>query len=285
MFANVNGVRLFFDVEGAEYVANGPVLRRKPTVILLHGGLGADHAVFKPEYSQRSDIAQVIYLDHRGNGRSDQSGPDHWNQAQWGDDLRGFCDALGIERPIIIGVSFGGFVAQAYFTRHPDHIGGLVLVSTAAKFDFDAMYKAFARIGGQAAGDAARRYWSQPTVESRMAYHEACFDLYTCAPLDQDWAGRITIKNEVVLWSNGPENEQGRMDFRTDLARVTCPAMVLCGADDPVTPPAFSEVIATSLPPSVDLHIFDGCGHGVVADQPDAGFGAMRDFIENMPPL
>ena len=38
--------------------------------------------------------------------------------AQWGDGLKAFCDALGIERPIVYGASFGGMVALAYATRH-----------------------------------------------------------------------------------------------------------------------------------------------------------------------
>ena len=71
MHVLVNGVRLFFDVEGARLVPDGPTLREKPTLILLHGGPGMDHSGYKPRFSQLADIAQVVFLDHRGNGRSD----------------------------------------------------------------------------------------------------------------------------------------------------------------------------------------------------------------------
>ena len=67
----VNGVRLFFDVEGARLVPDGPVMREKPTLLLLHGGPGFDHSIYKPAYSALADVAQIIYLDHRGNGRSE----------------------------------------------------------------------------------------------------------------------------------------------------------------------------------------------------------------------
>jgi pimeloyl-ACP methyl ester carboxylesterase len=53
-------------------------------------------------------LAQIIYLDLRGNGRSDAGPKEAWNLCQWGDDVRGFCDVLEIERPIVLGVSFGG---------------------------------------------------------------------------------------------------------------------------------------------------------------------------------
>jgi pimeloyl-ACP methyl ester carboxylesterase len=135
MHVLVNGVRLFFDVEGAKLVPDGPVMRERPTLLLLHGGPGFDHTIYKPAYSALADIAQVIYLDHRGNGRSDGGPKESWTLAQWGDDVRAFCDALGIEKPIVLGVSFGGMVAMAYATRHPDHPGKLILITTEAKGD------------------------------------------------------------------------------------------------------------------------------------------------------
>src|SRR5438034_3149806 len=65
----VNGVRLFFDVEGAKLVPDGPVMREKPTILLLHGGPGFDHSIYKPAFSALADVAQVIFLDHRGKVR------------------------------------------------------------------------------------------------------------------------------------------------------------------------------------------------------------------------
>src|SRR5262249_45699127 len=133
MHVSIGDARLFFDVEGAKLVPDGPVMRERPTLVLLHGGPGFDHSSYKPAFCARAGGAQVVYLDHRGNGRSDRGDPAQWNLAQWGDDVRAFCDALSIEKPVVYGVSFGGMVAMAYGTRHPDHPGKLVLSSTTAK--------------------------------------------------------------------------------------------------------------------------------------------------------
>ena len=158
MFVEVNGAKLFFDVEGASLVPDGHQMREKPTLLLLHGGPGADHSIYKPTFSALSDVAQVIYLDHSGNGRSDPCDPETWTLAQSGDDVKGFCDALRVERPIVLGTSFGGYVAQSYATRYPDHPAKLVLKSTAAKFDFEIVFAAFETIGGREAREAAERY-------------------------------------------------------------------------------------------------------------------------------
>src|ERR1700709_2526330 len=78
MHVLVNGVRLFFDVEGASLVPDGPVMREKPTLLMLHGGPGADHSIYKPDYSALAEFAQLVYLDHRGNGRSDAGPREDW---------------------------------------------------------------------------------------------------------------------------------------------------------------------------------------------------------------
>ena len=123
MHVSVNGVRLFFDVEGGKFLPDGPTMREKPTFLMLHGGPGSDHSIYRPAYSALADIAQIVYLDHRGNGRSEDGPRQGWNLAQWGDDVHAFCEALGIVDPIVLGASFGGMVALAYATRHPSHQG------------------------------------------------------------------------------------------------------------------------------------------------------------------
>lgn len=132
MHVLVNGVRLFFDVEGAGLVPDGPTMREKPTLVLLHGSPGMDHSLYKPQLSRLADIAQVVFLDHRGNGRSESGPRETWTLAQWADDVHAFCEVVGIARPIILGVSFGGMVAMMYATRHPEHPTKLILVSTEA---------------------------------------------------------------------------------------------------------------------------------------------------------
>ena len=79
MHVNVNGTKLFFDVDGPKLVADGGSMHERPTAGLLHGGPGFDHSNFKPEYSRLTDVAQLVYLDHRGNGRSDWGDATTWN--------------------------------------------------------------------------------------------------------------------------------------------------------------------------------------------------------------
>ena len=150
MQIEVNNKRIFFDVEGQEYVVDGSALRKLPTLILIHGSPGnSDHSVFKPAFSALRDVARIIYLDLSGAGRSEDEPDGEFSLDKWADDLVEFCSLLAIEKPIVLGVSAGGFVAMAYGIRYPDHPSKLILASSQAKLNVDRSLQEFRRIGGE----------------------------------------------------------------------------------------------------------------------------------------
>ena len=133
-------------------------MRRRPTVVLLDGGPGSyDHSYFKPDFARLADQAQVVYLDLRGHGRSGWGPTAEWSFEVCADDIRTFCDALGIEQPIVLGHSMGGFVAMLYGARHPGHAGGIVLQSTMARFDLARLVAAVRRVAGDDVAALAER--------------------------------------------------------------------------------------------------------------------------------
>jgi pimeloyl-ACP methyl ester carboxylesterase len=286
MHVLVNGVRLFFDVEGAKLVPDGAAMHEKPTLLLLHGGPGFDHTLYKPAYAALADVAQVIYLDHRGNGRSDAGPKETWTLAQWGDDVRAFCDALGITHPIVLGVSFGGMVAMAYATRHPAHPSKLVLVSTEAIGDsyLEKRVELFGRLGGSEVGALAHRRFlvnkGQPDEAAVAEWRRLAMPLYTRKPRDST-LGRAIIRQDVLQWFTRPDGGEGHsFDMMADLARITCPTLVIGGEDDPMTPIQAQADIAAALPAHlVRFERFADCGHGVVPDAQEPAIAMIRDFI------
>jgi proline iminopeptidase len=284
MHVSVNGVRLFFDVEGAKFVPEGPVMREKAVLLMLHGGPGADHSIYRPAYSALADIAQIVYLDHRGNGRSDPGAPESWTLAQWADDVRAFCETLGIERPIVLGVSFGGMVALAYATRHPHHPAKLILISTeAAGTSYrERRVELFERLGGPEVGALARRRFLEGhTDEATLeAWVRLAFPCYTRTPRDPMVARRSLRRPEVTRWFTRPGGEGQTFDFFPALSRVRCPTLVMGGEDDPMTPIECQVDIAKALPAHlVRFERFADCGHGVLADAPGLAMAVIRDFI------
>jgi proline-specific peptidase len=281
MYITVNGQKLFFDVVGSKLAAEGPRMREKPTLLVLHGGPGFDHSGLRGDFDGFADIAQVVYLDHRGNGRSVPSDTVSWTLAQWGDDIAAFCGALGIERPIVLGQSFGGMVAQSYATRHPDHPRAIVLSSTAARMDLATSLRILADRGGVEAGAIAERFWNSGTDADFADYMRVCMPLYNrgLRPDDADARQRAVMRIEVYRHFSLPDGEIRRMDFRDSLRKIACPVLVLAGEDDPITPPHLTREIAASLP-RAGLRIFDKCGHGAFRDDPARVMPVIRAFIQ-----
>lgn len=217
----------------------------RPTVLLLHGGPGMDHSHFKHGASYDfTDIAQVIYYDHRGNGRSEPGAVEEWRLDVWADDVVRLCDALGIEEPIVIGESFGGFVAQRYLARHPDHPSKVVLGCTSPRLDIDVVAAAFEHRGGPEAGTAARDFWTLGP-EAIVPYLEHCMPLYSVEPDDPDVLARSLLNFEVM--AHFQAGEQRTMDLGPGLATATCPVLVLAGELDPVCPVEMSDEIVAAL--------------------------------------
>ena len=282
MFVVIKGQRIFFDVVGSKLAIDGRHMREKPTLLVLHGGPGFDHTGFRPGFDELSDIAQVVFLDHRGNGRSVPSDPTTWTLARWGDDIYEFCQALGIEKPFVFGQSFGGMVAQSYATRHPGHAGAIILSSTAARMDFSASLAIFEKKGGSQAREIAERFWNFGDDAIFDTYMRTCMPLYnTTVPVDGESArARVTLRRDVFRHFSLPGCEIRTMDFRTSLNRIDCPVLVLAGAEDPITPPHLAQEIYAALRPGVGtLQIFEDCGHGAFRDKPAQVFEVVRDFL------
>ncbi|HUL05641.1 MAG TPA: alpha/beta hydrolase [Candidatus Acidoferrum sp.] len=283
MYVRVNGTRLFFDIVGAKLGVVGDKLREKPTLIALHGGPGLDHLVLRSFFDRFSDIAQVVYVDLRGNGRSVGSLPASWTLAQWGDDVRAFCDQLGIDRPIVLGNSFGGCVAQSYATRHPDHPAGLVLSSTSARMVLSDLLDRVERAGSGEARAAAEKVFTIGDEESYCDFDRLLAPLFMSKSAFQNmWAIHTIRRYEVSAhFQRAPDGEFHHMDFRADLRKVLCPTLVLSGGPgDVITPPEGAQEISDALPRDlVRFECLAHCRHGVFRDDPEMTDRIIRSFI------
>src|SRR5829696_4272736 len=160
MRVQVAGVRLFFDVDGAKLIPDGPWMRERQTVLLLHPGPGFDHGLFKVQLGPWvAERAQAVYLDQRGGGRSDIGPAEDLRVERWAEDVREVCDALGIDRPVVLGLGFGAVVALRYAALHPEHPRALVLAAPVARVVSERSIAVYERLGGAEAGAVARRYY------------------------------------------------------------------------------------------------------------------------------
>jgi pimeloyl-ACP methyl ester carboxylesterase len=283
MRIKVGDVNLYFDVDGAALIPEGDTMTERPTLLLLHGGPGADHSLFKPEFAALSDLAQIVYLDQRGSGRSDTGSAASWTWRQWADDVAGFCRVLDITRPILVGTSSGALVALNCAARHPDLAAGLILDSPlGVPTSLTETLEVFERRGGPLARDAARRYLTGDTSdEAARAWKEHALPLYGDAAAQADMAqrrARACLNDDVLThFRSGACGPTEATDY---LPAITCPILILAGENDPVVPAAATRRLAASIPnTAVTLEILRGVGHGTFRQETWTAFTHVRHFI------
>lgn len=279
MFVDVDGARLFFDTMGAQLVMAGERVQTRATLIVMHGGPGFDHTTLRPYFDRFADQYQVVYMDHRGNGRS-SGNSDSWTLAQWGKDVRDLCDRLGIVKPVVYGNSFGGMVAMSYATQFPDHPAKLILSSTAARMHITTTVALMRERGGERAREVAERFWTRPDEQAMQEYITVCLPLYNPKPNPQEAEARkrAILKPEVAR--HFILGEMRSMDMRAGLSRIACPTLLLAGGYDPITPPVCSEEILAALAPGRgQLHLLPEAGHGVHRDDPVGTERLLRAFL------
>src|SRR6266550_4361613 len=234
MRVKVDGARIFFEVIGRKLEPAGPAMRERPTMLILHGGPGFDHSVMATTLAPLSDVAQLVLLDHRGQGRSGGNDPAQWNLDRWVRDLVEFCEALELERPMILGQSFGGVVALAVAARYPDLPSKLIVSSSLARFRPDRAFPMFERLGGPEVRAVAERHFSELSDESAAEFMRVALPVYNPTPWNPDVIARVRLKLEVG--NHFFRNEGFDVDLFPELVNIRCPTLVLGGELDPITP-------------------------------------------------
>jgi len=279
MYISVGDIDIFVEVVGTRLGIRDGQVFEKPTVILLHGGPSLDHLAMRPDFEALAEHAQLIFYDHRGLGRSGKSHPGTWNLQTWARDLHVLVRTLGLGRPIILGQSFGGFVAQKYALDYPDDLGGLVLLSTAARIDLDHVVDNFTRAGGARIGELARAFFTAQSPEARDRFLEEGLPFYT--------VGRKKIgllsQFEPAVMDHFFADESHSFDYRQALATVTVPTLVIGGDSDPATSATAARELGSCFAPGVaQTVILEQCGHGPMRDQPGKTLQVLSDYLEKV---
>ncbi|MCU1722656.1 MULTISPECIES: alpha/beta fold hydrolase [unclassified Pseudomonas] len=264
----INGATLNYSIAGET---------NEQPLIVLHGGRGqgqhdgvfAAHAAFGDRY-------KVIGFDMRGHGHSSVTPPFTFDQIV--EDIEQLRVTLGGGRKLILqGGSFGGFIAQAYAVRYPQHLSHLILRGTAPSYRHEveatANLKARAAKKAPMATEAMLQKIFTPTLVDDEEFRLIMFALAPMyvpdgvAPdldglLERSRTGIYRAKVHNDLYE--PEVWHA-FDVVEQLARVKCPALVICGAEDWICDPVQSKIIAEHLP-GARLVVVPGADHAIPAD-------------------
>lgn len=271
-------------------------------LVLINGGPGGTHHYFHPWFGRARDYARVIYYDQRGTGLSDyEPGPNGYSVEQAVDDLEALRDALGIEAWVLVGFSYGGFLAQYYTTTYPQNVAGLVLVGASlgmwvetgrsGQYDFisQAEVDRMREIRTQLREHREREGWSLAEYIQLLVYNNHINGdwkrqhYYKPTP---DGFARIALYEWVQDTDFNPimSQSQSKVDLTGAFDESPIPTLILEGKWD-LTWGEVKPMILSRNHPTARMVVIEGAGHSVYSENPDAFFAELETFVRDLPPV
>ena len=231
-----------------------------PEAVVLVHGLGGSHRSWWAQLAAfEEDGHRVIAYDQRGAGLSSKpEGP--YSVDLWARDLVRLIDALGVERPILVGHSVGCMTSQVASVELGDRVAGLVTIGGALKWREEAgpVFEERVRLARAGRMDEIAATVVGTGLSERCRRED---------PVLTGLFGNLIAANDPQAYAEwSAATAVARM---TDTERVACPVLACCGEHDPVTPPDFAEAIAGSVPDGRTA-VVGGAAHWCHLEAPEA---------------
>jgi len=234
-------------------------------IVFLHG-VGSDKSVWRPQLLRFAHERRSIAFDYPGYGESDPA-PEGTSRDTYAAAILSAMSFLGVRKAHVCGLSLGGVVAIAMHAAASDRCASLILADTFALHpDGQAIYdrsvaaSAHMRVLAESRVDVLLAQPADPAVRTEV--------IETMSGIDP---AAYVIGAEAV-WR--AEQEERVHDIRV-------PTLVLCGAEDRITPPALSRTLAGMIP-GAQLELVEGAGHLSNLERPDAFNTLVGAFIRGV---
>lgn len=282
MFAAINNTRIFYDVDGASVAVKNGNIVHKPVVFVIHGGPGGTHVGFKPHLNELAKDAQLVFIDQRGCGYSDETDPESYTLEQNVEDIEALRQHLGLEKIYILGHSYGGMVAMSYGIKYEEHLAGLILVTTSPSYRFlEKAQKFIAENGNEDQKYYAQKLWdgSFQSAEELGGYYEAMAPLYSLATAkEEDPQPKPQVKRSYEPLNKGFGEFLRTFDLREGLKRISVPTLILAGRHDWITPVCENEEIHECIAGS-EFHVLENSSHSVFVDENEKTLAYISGFL------
>ena len=238
-----------------------------PAVVFANS-LGTDLRLWDDTVAELPAGFDAVRYDKRGHGLSSAPQPPY-AMADHAHDLIGLLDALDIDRAVVCGISVGGMIALKAALDAPERVGGLVLMDTGHRIGTsDGWQQRIDTVMADGLGGLADTiilgWLSDGYRRDNPGMAQAWRHMVARTPAPHGYAGTCAALRDT--------------DLTPRLSEVTQPALVLCGSDDPSTPPDLNRDLAELLP-SARYREIAGTKHLPCIEKPAEVAGLIADFV------
>ena len=234
----------------------------KKTLVFVHGS-GGDHTAWVNQYGRLKDDFNIAALDLPGHGRSE--GPGEREVGRYVEWVEKIILKLGAPRPVLIGHSIGAAISLAFALKSGDRLSGIVPLGGGATMPVNP-----AILDGVKADPVA-----VIAMVSKIAVAKANRERLTGA-----LTASLSLVNPETLY--GDFLACSRFDVTETVSRIRVPALIVCGDEDKMTPPAMSQCLKDRIP-GARLETIPGAGHFAMMEHAEAFNAALGKFVESLP--
>ncbi len=231
----------------------------KPAILWLHG-FCQSHLAWDKQFEDEVLMSQfhMVRMDLRGHGLSDKlTDPEAYMDSKiWADDMHAVITALNLNKPVLAGWSYGGYIMCDYIRHYgQDNLGGFIFIAAATEM---GRKEASSMMGGEFLA-LIPGFFSEDYVQGIVSMQHLV-ELMTYEELDLHMYYFLIGVNAITLPASRKGLFSRKLDNKELLGKVTLPTLIVQGKNDRIILPAFADFIAQHIPHASRV-IYDNCGH------------------------
>ena len=246
-------------------------------ILFLHGGALTAHTWDLCCLALRDEF-HCLALDQRGHGDTDWAPDADYSIAAQREDVRGFVDELGLDGFVLAGMSMGAINALAFAIHYPEKLSHLVIIDAGPEIRHPGSRRIRDFVNGGANPESLdaiieRALAFNPRRDPKILRRSLMHNLRQ--QTDGNWVWKYDRRRFQQM---GDQHAAERRGLADGLAKVTCPTLVVRGAESDVFHHEDAERLAQRLPDGRYVTI-PKAGHTVQGDNPKGLAEALREFL------
>lgn len=244
-----------------------------PHVIFCHG-FPFDHRMWDLQVNEFSKKYFCVTYDIRGLGKS-PAGDGQFTIEMFADDLFDVIDQLNLKKPVLCGLSMGGYISLRAIEKNQDTFSALILCDTKSAADNNEAKIKRAEGVKKINRDGVEKFvnefvpncFAEETIKNKKEIYEDTLN----GALKSSSAG---VKGCLIAMA-------GRTDTTEYLSKIKIPTLVICGEKDKLTPPDIMKEMSEKIPVS-EFHIIPNAGHLSPLENAEVVNEIMKEFLNRL---